>query len=304
MEFNRLLVGLDLTEMDDQLIRYVNFLEQIFNLEMVYFVHVARDLKLPERIRKKYPNVMAPVDESIERDIESKVKLLYQPQEGTEYKIEIKQGDAIKELMNWSEIKNVDVMVMGRKIEMEGSGVLPGKIARTILCSLLFVPEGFTPRLNKVLVSLDFSNTSGLALDAALSMKESANFEIIIHNAYSVPSGYHTTGKSYEEFKEIMHHNALEDAHEFVEKRELSKDDFTFHLKFDEEDDPGERAYECATELGADMIIMASRGRTGLASILLGSVAEKMVLYDSNIPLMIIKNKNENLGFFKALMRI
>ena len=101
-----------------------------------------------------------------------------------------------------------------------------------------------------------------------------------------------------------MHHNALEDWHEFVEKREVSKDDFTFHLKFDEEDDPGERAYECATELGADMIIMASRGRTGLASILLGSVAEKMVLYDSNIPLMIIKNKNENLGFFKALMRI
>ncbi len=304
MDFNRLLVGLDLTEMDDQLIGYVNFLEQIFSLEMVYFVHVAKDLKLPERIREKYPNVIAPIDETIERDIQNKVKSLYQPKEGTEYKIEIKQGDAIKELMNWTEIKNVDVMVMGRKIEMEGSGRLAAKVARTTLCSLLFVPEGFTPKLEKVLVSLDFSNTSGLALDAALTLQEFTNLEIIIHNAYSVPSGYHTTGKTYEEFKEIMQHNALEDAHEFVEKRGLSTDDFTFRLKFDDEDDPGERAYECATELGVDMIIMASRGRTGLASILLGSVAEKMVLYDSNIPLMIIKNKVENLGFFKALMRI
>ncbi len=104
--------------------------------------------------------------------------------------------------------------------------------------------------------------------------------------------------------KEIMHQNALEDAYEFVEKRGLSKDDFVYHMMFDDEDDPGERAYECATEHNADMIILSSRGRTGLASILLGSVAEKMVLYDSSLPLLIIKNKSENLGFFDALMRI
>ena len=304
MEIKRIIVGLDLTEMDDQVIRYINFLEEVFDLDTVYFLHVAKDLKLPDRVREKYPDILAPVDESIESDIRKKLDALYKPVNDTEYSIEIKEGDAMKGLMHWTEVKNVDLIVMGRKIEMNGSGKLAAKFARLVLCSMLFVPEGFTPRLDKVVVSVDYSNTSGLALDAALYIREHTPVDIIIHHAYDVPTGYHYTGKTHDEFQEIMGQNALDDAHEFISKRGLDTADFSYNMMYDNEDDPGERAYECATESNAAMIIMSSRGRTGMASLLLGSVAEKMVQYDSKVPLIIIKNKKENLGFFDALMRI
>jgi nucleotide-binding universal stress UspA family protein len=101
-----------------------------------------------------------------------------------------------------------------------------------------------------------------------------------------------------------MKQNAQEDAYEFVEKNGLKRDDVMYSLTFDDEEDPGERAYEIAKQMHVDLMIIASRGRTGLASLLLGSVAEKMIRYDSEIPLLIVKDRKENLGFFQALLRL
>ncbi|MCA6078483.1 universal stress protein [Fulvivirga sedimenti] len=303
-ELKRVMVGLDLTEMDDHLIAYVNHLVDLFDLDVVYFLHVAKQLKLPDRIRRKYPDIMAPIDESIENEIRKKIEEKFVNRQGTEYKIEIKEGDAIEEILHWTGIKHVDLILMGRKLDLEGSGTLALKVARVAHCSILFVPEGRKFNLEKILVSVDFSKTSALALEAAVRLNKRTAVQIVLHNAYEVPSGYHFTGKSFEEFKNIMKQNAQEDAYEFVEKNGLQKDDVMYSFTFDDEEDPGERAYEVAKEMNVDLMMIASRGRTGLASLLLGSVAEKMIRYDSEIPLLIVKDRKENLGFFQALLRL
>jgi len=303
-EIRRLMIGLDMTEMDDVLIDFTNHLIEVFDFDSVYFLHVARELKLPDRVKKKYPDLLAPIDETLERDIRLKIDEKFKPQEGMSYKIEIKEGDPIESILHWTEIKHVDMMIMGRKIDMEGRGNLPLKLARVAHCSMMFIPENYKFRMNNILVSVDFSKTSALALEAGMRIKNKNDAKLILHNAYDVPSGYHFTGKSYEEFRSIMEQNAREDAYEFLQKNGVAKDDVEYALTFDEEEDPGERAYEVATERNADLIIIASRGRTGLASLLLGSVAEKMIRYDSNIPLLIVKDRKENLGFFQALLRI
>ena len=303
-EIKRLMVGLDMTEMDDVLIAYINRLIEAFDFDTVYFLHVAKELKLPDRVKEKYPDLLAPVDETIERDIQQKVSEKFVPREGVTCKVEIKEGDPVESILRWSEIKNIDLMVMGRKLDLEGQGNLPLKLARVAHCSMLFIPEHHKFRLKSVLMSVDFSKTSSLALEAGVRIKAKVDVNLILHNAYEVPSGYHFTGKSFEEFKEIMEHNALEDAYEFIAKNGMQKDDVEYALTFDDEEDPGERAYEVATERHADLIIIASQGRTELASFLLGSIAEKMIRYSSNIPLLIVKDKKENLGFFDALLRI
>ena len=195
-------------------------------------------------------------------------------------------------------------MLLGRKLDLEGRGTLALKLARVAHCSVLFIPEGVSFQMKKMLVSVDFSKTSALALEAAMRIRNVTDANIILHNAYEVPSGYHFTGKSFDEFKRIMEQNAREDAYEFLKKAGLKPEEVQLALTFDDEEDPGERAYEAATGNNVDMMIIASRGRTGLASLLLGSVAEKMIRYDSDIPLLIVKDRKENLGFFQALLRI
>lgn len=55
-----------------------------------------------------------------------------------------------------------------------------------------------------------------------------------------------------------------------------------------EGNDPAERIVEAAHRNGADQIVMASRGRTGAARLLLGSVASKVVA-GSQIPVLIVR---------------
>jgi nucleotide-binding universal stress UspA family protein len=54
--------------------------------------------------------------------------------------------------------------------------------------------------------------------------------------------------------------------------------------------DPGQRITAYAEEVGADVIVMPSHGRTGLKRLLLGSVAER-VLRLAHCPVLVLKSK-------------
>lgn len=57
---------------------------------------------------------------------------------------------------------------------------------------------------------------------------------------------------------------------------------------------PYEQILATAKELGADLIVMGTRGRTGLAHIMLGSVAEKVVRL-SPIPVLTVRNGEDHI---------
>ena len=62
----RILIALDLTEMDDALIKYVVRLSNIIDIKKVYFIHVEKHLELPDGIDLKTSNSSSPLDETIE----------------------------------------------------------------------------------------------------------------------------------------------------------------------------------------------------------------------------------------------
>lgn len=53
---------------------------------------------------------------------------------------------------------------------------------------------------------------------------------------------------------------------------------------------PSQEILKSAQEMEADLIVIGSRGRTGIEKFLLGSVAEKVVMH-SSIPVLIIKEE-------------
>ncbi|MTI23132.1 universal stress protein [Fulvivirga sp. RKSG066] len=298
----RILVALDLSELDEMLIAYAANMAEILATEKVYFFHVAKSLELPERVSEKYPDLLAPLDESLRNDLTKKIDAQFKA--ACDYQIEIKEGNPADQIMRWSDIKEIDLIMVGRKLQLRGQGVLPGKLARVAHCSVLFVPENSQPKIDKIVIPVDFSRNSNLALEMALEFKKATSSQLILQNTYTVPWGYHSLGKSYEEFAEIMKEHAHEDAIQFLKRKDIDESSITLELSLDKEESPAERAYEIATKHSADLVIMSSKGRSGIAQLLLGSVAEKMIKLDATIPLMVVKNKNDNMGFFEALMKI
>ena len=72
----------------------------------------------------------------------------------------------------------------------------------------------------------------------------------------------------------------------------------------DDDPHPADKIYKTGKEMGVDMIILGSKGRTSAAAFLIGSVAEKLVMENSDIPLLLVKKGKENLGFLDALFKL
>src|SRR5690606_23586498 len=126
----RIMVGLDLSEMDDTLIRYTAFLCSISEIEKVYFIHAEKSLDIPEEVLQGIPNGMT-ADERIREVMEEKIRGFFTPEDLSKVEVQVVEGSPLKELLHWSKVKNIDMVIVGRKFHLRGSGVLAQKILRT-----------------------------------------------------------------------------------------------------------------------------------------------------------------------------
>lgn len=307
IQFQRLLIALDLTKMDEVLINYVAELSSQLSIEKLYFIHVVKNLELPEEVSKKYPELLAPVDEACERDIQQKLEKYFPKDSSVTYEIDVEEGNASEIIMKWAKVKQVDMIVLGKKLDLKGSGVKAFRIAKLSHCSVVFVPEALPEKIEKIVVPVDFSEASEMALSVAKELAKSNNqAEILCLNVYSVPVGYHASGKSYKEFAEIMKNNAKKDYQKFAASlKGIDLSNVTDHYVLNEESkDVDEEIYQFSINTKADAIVIGSRGKTSAAHLLLGSTAEKLMHHDYQIPVFMVKDKHKNIGFIEALLKI
>jgi nucleotide-binding universal stress UspA family protein len=300
----RILVGMDLTELDAQIVSYVSVLAKFLNADVIYFFHVARKLELPKDILSKYPDLVAPMDEAIKKEMQHTLAEHFKCPEGCEYHVSVKEGLPSEELMRWGKIKNIDLVVMGKKSTLPGSGSLPRKIALTAPYSILFVTENPNENIQKILVPVDFSEHSKMALEEALSIATASNGKVYCQNIHSVPIGYSKIGKTYVEFAEIMKGHAQNDMAEFLKPYENSQVKIETEFTLDDDEKASDKIFAYAKSKAVDLIIVGSKGRTNAASVLMGSTAERLLALDNSIPFLIMKKRNENLGFFEALFKL
>lgn len=303
-KFQRMLVALDLGPMDVHILKYASMVAKIFDIDAVYFMHVTTSLELPEEIQEKYGNLMAPVDETLEHEMNQLINQHFVKPDNCDIKNIVIAGKVTEEVLKLSKVKVVDLTLLGRKKELTGSGLNSKKIAKSINSSVIFVTENPPLLLQKILVSIDYSNHSKMAFEIGIALQQKTGAQLLSNHVYKVPTGYYKSGKNYEEFAEIMLENTKKDCDRFFKKMDLDGVDYDHTYALDDDPHPADKIYRTGSEMGVELIMIGSKGRSGPASVLIGSVAEKLVEEGNDIPIMIVKMGKENMSFLDALFNI
>ncbi len=294
------MVGLDFTSIDNKIIQRVGHLSRIIKPDLIHFVHVEKELNIPIYIPEEYKDVVPTATEQYEEKMEKLVKESFD-NENVEWQVNVVGGETFDTLVDWVKKENIDFFIAGRKKHEDGSGILPHKLLRSLACPALFIPEEKMPGSKKILVAVDFSRHSFVALKTALKLAESGEITVDCLHIYSVPIGYYSTGKSYEEFSEIMKDNAEKEFKRFIKPLGA---DLKLKCTLLEKASAAEVIYdECITG-DFDLVMMGSKGQSSGSVILLGSTSEKLIRINQRCMSWIVKIKDEHIGFFKALSKL
>ncbi|MFT6135875.1 MAG: nucleotide-binding universal stress UspA family protein [Cyclobacteriaceae bacterium] len=291
--------------MDIQLIKAACTICQLSGSKEVYFTNIVREFNYPDSLVKEFPDIIDKAIEERKRLIEKSVLEHFKCQ-GVQHHYVIEQGKPLRQIMKMVSQEKIDLVVLGRKNEKNSGGVLVNRLARRVSCSLMVMPKNATLKLEKVLIPSDFSSYSKMAVEKAVSLakKSPENTSLFVQNVFQVPTGYHYTGKSFEDFTTIMKDNARKDfqAFTFDINYQNLKVDIIYTL--DKDDDVIASIYKKAHEIEANLIIIGAKGRNATTAIFIGSSAEKLIHLDKDIPLLVVRPKGKTAGIVEYLKEL
>jgi nucleotide-binding universal stress UspA family protein len=303
--FKNILVGLDTSDLDETLIKYASYFVDHTSAEKIEFVNIVRNLNIPTDVKKEFPELVENALKDRKAKLEKSIEAHFKPIKKVKVIIDVKKGTA-SDLLHLALKYNTDLIIIGQKKILDGTGVTTMRLARRASCNLLIVPENVTPKADKILVPIDFSNYSKLALEQTIdfAIKNGGTTEIVCQNVYVVPGGYHYTGKTFKEFSEIMKKNAEENYAKFMKKIDHRGIKITAVYSLDTNDNLASDIYDLANENDSDFVVIGAKGRTATAALFLGSLAEKMVNEKMYQPLLVVRFKGKNAGLLETLREI
>lgn len=281
----KMMIALDLTEMDPILLSYVSFLCTVWNIEHLYFTHNIKKYKLYD-LYDDFLEEGITVEDIVDRGLQKTIDKHYTA--SVPYTVLITSDDYTESILtHLAEEYNIDIMVTGNKDELQGTGALSQKLVRMLDAHVLLVPEEARHKMQKVLVPTDFSSDSGKCFPVASSLVERSEGNVEALHVYSLPSfffPYINTEKAIDKTK----HHLKEKVKHFRKKYNLPED-LPFR-SFDREDMSVVEAIEFHAEKGNfDIIVVSARGGNNITSLFVGGITNDLLIRNRKMPLLVIR---------------
>lgn len=287
MDKNRkldIVVGLDLSTMDQYLLQYMQVLDQILEINKVTYIHNLKLGELPKELLQ--PDRIALIKEKIKNKLTQ-----YFIEAGVNYDFEILvtvEGYTELAFMNLSKKLSYDLLVLGNKQELEGTGALADKLVRIFPSAILLVPDTYKVPITTIIDAIDFSKYTVDIMTWADRFKNNSKGQKIEHSAVHI-------SKSYMGFYPTMTNKELEKVTREDIKEKQDKWNKRYATYSDIDIVPaGERnisasLIEYARSKDADFLILGVKGTTGFKEIFLGSVANHLLHRPTRTCLLFVK---------------
>ncbi|MCI0738704.1 MAG: universal stress protein [Gemmataceae bacterium] len=197
-------------------------------------------------------------------------------------------GHAPQEILKAADNVEAGLIVIGTHGRSGLGRLLLGSVAEKVLrgamCPVLTVKTGPSAlSIRTILFPTDLSEASESALGVAFSLARDYHARLIVLHIASFGQGLPYSALEAMLKESSAYRRELEDQLRQCQKPEC-------HAEFRvEEGDPAEQIARVAREARCDLIVMGSHGRTGLARLLMGSVAEK-TLRSASCPVLLVKH--------------
>lgn len=280
---DRILVALDLTSTDEELIKYASFLSKELQPAQIYFVHNIKKYEISELFNEQLKSLN--LEEMISEELEEKVSRHFTAD--TSYEVLISEDPYTESLVNYIAHKYaIDLVILGNKPKEKGTGVVSEKLMRMLKCDILSVPEKTGYSLQNIWTGTDFSRESNKAFGVAEYLRNKTNAKIIASHIYNVPVQF-TPYLNKEEMIPKIEKHTREKFEKFLKRNKITE----VELKIIRGRDTSvaERISLEAEKNHAGMLIVGDKGGNVFSSLLVGSVTDELFSRSLKIPLWVAK---------------
>jgi nucleotide-binding universal stress UspA family protein len=293
--FKRALVALDLSPMDESILRYFNFLSAFLETEKIYFIHIIPDFKAPKNVETEFQKLFSPerpIDEVLKEKLKLDIDKYFGDRRNLEISIDVREGQPYDKLIHWTEVKDVDLLAIGHKQVSEGSGITAKKVARKSNRHVLFIPGNASPALRNILVPIDLSDNSLNALNVALQLKKQFGETVRVTSLYVVdmpPDDYYMHSIKNTGYRHLLMESARIAYHNFIKQHEI--DPSAIEPVFVENNylNTAQHIQEYAENEAFDFVVLGAQGHTALENFIYGSVTEKLLERCKSKPVLIVR---------------
>lgn len=302
----KILVLMDTSNADRTLLKFLEPIVYKNETKEVHFFNSISEMKIPEDVLRDFPEIKEKAVEDRVSQLKTQASEVLPKSIMDICQFHVKEGAPSKAILKFVEKKDIDLVLMGRHKNFVGGGVLSNRLARRAACSIFIVPEDAELNTSVLHVPCDFSEHSKNAMEEAIKISRKYNNEmrIICQNVYTVPGGYHYSGKTYEEFAVIMKQNAEKEYAKFMSEIDHEGVNLEVVYSLDTNDNPVTDIIDFAQETKPGAIVIGVKGRTATTALFIGSRAEQLIQYNNDIPMMVIRPKGKNAGLIDLIKEI
>ena len=293
MNFEKIMIALDLSPLDENLVKYSGAIAQNFGVKTALFVHVVPYLIRPKLLHEgllaligKEPNILDRVEHRLAQEIQPGFKTV----RDVGVQCVAREGHPQEELLQLVEEYDPDILILGKKQVSGGSGVIARRVARKAKSAIWFVPEVATLELRSILVAVDFSPHSLQALRTALDIKAAVeDVTINVLHAVDVPVSGHEMKQHQPTIIDALKKSATTEFMHFTDTNGINRADMRLELPINYTVDVTHHLKEAVVRNKSDLIIIGAKGHSRLENFLFGSVTEKLVTYEYSTPILVVR---------------
>lgn len=293
LAFKNIMTALDLSEMDDTLIAFSRFIAKTAAAKSLRFVHVIPHFILPEPVSSTFVELVRgvePIEQRVMQKLDKTIQPVANDGKGLKTAIVVLEGKPLDTLLKAADEQKPDLLIVGNKSVSGDSGIIARRIARQTNCSVLFVTEMAETDIERILVPVDFSDTSARALQTAVQLRQQlGKVEVEALHVIDMPMTAYKINRNHQEI--ITHFKDAANAgyKAFLKRHGLDKEDIRFTITVNDVFDVGYYIQETAFHTNADLIIIGAKGHTLFEDFIFGSTTEKLVNKELDIPILVVR---------------